>query len=66
MNELWLVMRYALDRAHCRAKAALGGDPESGAMTLEWIVIAFTLVGIAVAAGLLLSQSIGREAAKLP
>jgi hypothetical protein len=49
MDPLWLAVRYLLDRAYCRARAALDGNPESGALTLEWLVIAGILV---VAAGL--------------
>jgi hypothetical protein len=50
MNPLWLTARYLFDRARCRARCALDGNPESGALTLEWIVIAGILV---VAAGTL-------------
>ena len=42
---------YLLERARQRARSALGGHPESGALSLEWIVIAGILVVAAVAAG---------------
>jgi hypothetical protein len=51
VDPLWVAVRYLLDRAWCRARAALDGNPESGALTLEWLVIAGILV---VAAGLTL------------
>ena len=46
-DPMWLAVRYLLDRAYCRARAALDGNPESGALTLEWLVIAGILVGAA-------------------
>jgi hypothetical protein len=48
MNSLWITTMYLIGRARCRARAALDGNPESGALTLEWLVIAGVLV---VAAG---------------
>jgi len=44
VDPLWVAVRYLLDRAWCRARAALDGNPESGALTLEWLVIAGILV----------------------
>jgi hypothetical protein len=66
MNELWLAMRYLTAQAHGRAKAALRGDPQSGALSLEWIVIAGLLVVAAVAAGAFFTKAIKAESAKLP
>lgn len=66
MDPLWLAVRYLLDRAYCRARAALDGNPESGALTLEWLVIAGILV---VAAGLtaaFLRNKIGEWEHKIP
>lgn len=50
MNPTWTAMTYLLARARSRARAALDGNPESGALTLEWIVIAGILVVVASAA----------------
>jgi len=66
MNELWLAMRFLLDHAHSRAKAALRGDLEAGALTIEWIVIAVSVAAAAAIAYGLFKASINREAAKLP
>jgi flagellar basal body-associated protein FliL len=66
MNALWLVARYLVDRAHCRARAALRGHPEAGALSLEWIIIATLVVAAAVAVGGLITVSINKESAKLP
>jgi hypothetical protein len=50
MDPLWITVIYLFGRARSRARSALAGNPESGALTLEWLVIAGVLV---VAAGLL-------------
>ncbi len=66
MHELYLMMRFMLDRIQCRARAALNGDPECGALTIEWIVIA---VSVALAAGIaygLFKASVQKEANQLP
>jgi hypothetical protein len=49
-NPVWFGVTYLFGRARQRARAALDGNPESGALTLEWIIIAGILVGVAVAA----------------
>jgi hypothetical protein len=41
---------YLIGRARQRTRAALDGNPESGALTLEWIVIAFVIVAAAAGA----------------
>jgi hypothetical protein len=50
-DPLWTAIVYLLERARQRARAALDGHPEAGALSLEWIVIASLLVVAAVAAG---------------
>ena len=67
MNDpLWTAVRYLLLRARARARAALDGQPESGAITLEWIVIAGILVVAAIAAGFVFTRDIKRYEAKIP
>ena len=66
MDPLWLAVRYLLDRAWCRARAALDGNPESGALTLEWLVIAFILVGAAGATAFFLRGKIRQWEGKIP
>lgn len=66
MNGIWLAVRYLTDQAHGRAKAALRGDPQSGALSLEWIVIAGLLVVAAAAAGVFFTNAITAESKKLP
>ncbi len=66
MDPLWLAVRYLLDRAYYRARAALDGNPESGALTLEWLVIAGILVGAAGLTALFLSGKIKEWEGKIP
>jgi hypothetical protein len=66
MHPMWLALIYLRDRARSRARAALNGDPESGALTLEWIVIAGILVLAAIAAGAFFTSVISKYESKIP
>jgi hypothetical protein len=66
MNPLWFGICYLLGRARSRARSALDGNPESGAITLEWIVIAGILVAAAVAAGVFFVGKIHQYESKIP
>ncbi len=48
------------------ARRARAGDPESGALSLEWIVIAGILVVAAVAAGAFFTSQISTWEHKIP
>ena len=61
-----ITVMYLIERARCRARAALDGHPESGALTLEWIVIAGILVTAAVGLGGFLVLKITSWEAKVP
>jgi hypothetical protein len=65
-NPMWTAVRYLLLQARARGRAARGGEPESGAITLEWIVIAGILVVAAIAAGVVFTADITRYEAKIP
>jgi hypothetical protein len=65
-DPLWTAVRYLLLRVRARTRAALDGQPESGAITLEWIVIAGILVVAAVAAGIVFTADIKKYEAKIP
>jgi hypothetical protein len=65
-DPLWLAVRYLLDRAYCRARAALDGNPESGALTLEWLVIAGILVAAAGVTAFFLRNKIREWEGKIP
>jgi len=66
MDPTWLVARYLFDRARCRVRAALDKDPESGALTLEWLVIAGILVAAAAATAAFLTTKISQWENKVP
>jgi hypothetical protein len=66
MNPLWFAVIYLVDRARWRARAARAGHPESGAITLEWIVIAGILVLAAVGAGAFFVTRIHQYESKIP
>jgi hypothetical protein len=66
MEPLWLAVSYLLGRARQRARAALDGHPESGALTLEWLVIAGILVAAAIVAGAFLTTKIKQWESKVP
>jgi hypothetical protein len=63
---MWLAVRYLIDRACCRTRAALDGNPESGALTLEWLVIAGILVGAAALTATFLRSKISEWEGKIP
>jgi len=65
MNPQWTAASYLLGRARCGARAALDRDPDSGALTLEWIVIAGLLVAAAIAAAALFGTAVTHWATKL-
>ena len=66
MNDpAWTALCYLLARARARVATARSGHLESGAVTLEWIVIAGILVTAALAAGILFNNAVSRFAGKL-
>jgi hypothetical protein len=66
MDPLWINLMYLLGRARCRARAALDGNPESGALTLEWLVIAGVLVIAATGLTVWLTGKVGEWEKKVP
>ncbi|HEY5015292.1 MAG TPA: hypothetical protein VII59_00760 [Streptosporangiaceae bacterium] len=64
-SPLWFCLTYLTSRARQRARSARGGNPESGALTLEWIVIAGILVAAAVAAAVIFGNAITSFEGKL-
>jgi hypothetical protein len=59
---LWIGVSSLLDRV----RAALSGNRDDGALTLEWIVIAGILVAAAIAAGVVFRNAINSELQNLP
>ena len=65
-SPILLCVTYLVTQARQRARRARDSDPESGALSLEWIVIAGILVVAAVAAGVFFTAQISRWEAKIP
>jgi hypothetical protein len=57
---------YLMARVRSRVRSARAGHPESGALSLEWIVIAGILVVAAVAAGAFFTTQISTWESKIP
>jgi hypothetical protein len=64
-DPMWLYVSCLLDRARRRVVTACRADPEFGALSLEWIVIAGLLVAAAVAASLFFRQAIEHWESKM-
>jgi hypothetical protein len=52
-------VRDFMARVRARVAAVTSGDPESGALTLEWVAIAIVLVAAALAVATFLSGKLG-------
>jgi Flp pilus assembly pilin Flp len=62
----WTVVRYLIGRVHARINAARAGDPESGALTLEWIIIAAAIALAAVGAVAFFATEVNKYTKQLP
>jgi hypothetical protein len=65
-DPLWLLVTCLYGQARQRMRAARDGDPQSGAMSLEWIVIASILVVAAVGAGFFFKNKITQWEGSVP
>lgn len=65
-DPLLLAVTFLLGRARQKARAAFRGDPEAGAISLEWIVIAGILVAAATAAGVFFVSRLKYWEGKVP
>ncbi len=53
----WVMLRYLVGWVQRRVWSVRGRDPQSGALSLEWIIIAVAVAGIAgIAAGIFVSK----------
>jgi hypothetical protein len=66
MVTIWLTANYAAEQVRRRLRAVFGDNPDRGALSLEWIVIAVLIVGAATGAAALFVKAISDEAGKLP
>jgi len=65
-DPLWFYITYMSGRVRQRVRAARDGQPESGALTLEWLVIAFVIVTVALAALAFFDRKVKSYERKIP
>jgi len=65
MQTIWMTACYLAALARQRFRV-LARDSQAGALSLEWIVIAAVLFIAATAAGVVFSNAVRSESAKLP
>jgi len=65
MQTIWITATYLLGLARQRIRAVVGNS-DAGSLSLEWIVIAAVLFIAATAAGVVFSNAVSSESAKLP
>jgi len=65
MQTIWMSATYLLGLAKQRIRAVARGS-DAGSLSLEWIVIAAVLFIAATAAGVVFSNAVSSESAKLP
>ncbi len=65
MHTIWMTASYLVGLARQRVRA-LANSSDAGALSLEWIVIAVVLFIAATAAGVVFSNAVSSESAKLP
>jgi hypothetical protein len=62
----WAAVRYLVGRVQRRIRASGGGNPESGALTLEWIIIAVAIAIAAVGAVFIFGAEVTKYTNQLP
>ena len=65
MHTIWMTASYLVGLARQRVRA-LANSSDAGALSLEWIVIAVVLFIAATAAGVVFTNAVSSESAKLP
>jgi len=65
MQTIWMSATYLLGLAKQRIRA-VARSSDAGSLSLEWIVIAAVLFIAATAAGVVFSNAVSSESAKLP
>ncbi len=61
-----IVAHCLMTRVRARITAAKSGDPESGALSLEWVAIAIVLVTAALALATFLAGKLGALESLIP
>lgn len=60
-----VVLHYFMTRLRVRIAAVTSGEPDRGALSLEWVVIAIGLVAAAVVVGAFVMNWVTSEDAKI-
>ncbi len=66
LDTSWAAARFLIGRAQQRIRAVFAGDPESGALTLEWIIIAAAIAIAAVGAVAFFAVEVTKYTNQLP
>ena len=61
-----IAVRYLMTQLRARIGAVSSGDPESGALSLEWVAIAIVLVTAALALATFLAGKLGALESLIP
>ncbi|HTA07946.1 MAG TPA: hypothetical protein VK836_05535 [Streptosporangiaceae bacterium] len=61
-----IAIRYLVTRLRARVAAVRSGDPEAGALSLEWVAIAIVLVTAALALATFLAGKLGALESLIP
>ena len=61
-----IAVRYLMTQLRARIAAVSSGDPESGALSLEWVAIAIVLVTAALALATFLAGKLGALESLIP
>jgi hypothetical protein len=61
-----IAMRYLVTQLRARVAAIRSGDPEAGALSLEWVAIAIVLVTAALALATFLAGKLGALESLIP
>jgi hypothetical protein len=65
-NPQLIAMRYLVTQLRARVAAIRSGDPEAGALSLEWVAIAIVLVTAALALATFLAGKLGALESLIP
>jgi hypothetical protein len=65
-SHTWDAVRYLAGLLQARIRAVRGGDPQSGAVSLEWIIIAVGLAIVAGTAVAVFTSKVHSDISKLP
>jgi hypothetical protein len=66
MQTMWFAANYLAEIVRSRTHILFKDNKETGALSLEWVIIAVVLFLAATAAGVVFSNAVTSETAKLP